>query len=776
MSARVKDPAAYVNPFLGTGSGGPLVGEINTFPDADAPFGMIQWGPVTNNPDPRQPLVAGYEQGATRIKGFSLTHLSGAGCPIYGDVPIMPHPGVPHVSPVASPGDYEVGFSPSGESASPGSYSVRLADGVDVSLAVSTRAGLGTFSFPPGHSPTMMFDISGSENGVFASDARILGVDEVAGYATSGDFCGADDRYSVYFVARFDRPFSSSGAWRGSALAPGAKGASGTHGGIYVTFPRCTCRQAIRMQVAISYTGTAGAEENLRAADLGFDLSSVSRRVRARWNSMLTRVSIAGGTLSQQRLFYSLLYHSLLFPSVFSDANGDYIGFDGKIHTARSYPQYANYSEWDIYRSEVPLLALVAPRELAGMMQSLVRDYDQSGWLPRWPVANGETNTMGGDSADPIIANAMAFGVRGFDTSQAFGAMVKGASIPGSGPGGYVERPGLASYIRLGYVPDSSRVAIETSSASLDGASLTLEYAEDDFAVSRVAGMLAGGPGSAADRCGTVDRSCQALESAFLGRSGNWRNVFDPAFDEDVPRTTSGSFLPGWPAGTRVLGRALAIVGDQGVGQEGFQEGDSKQYTWLVPQDLGGLFGAMGGDAAVQRRLGAYFTHTNAGPLAPYDWSGNEPDLEAPWEGDYAGAPGLTERVVHEILARHYSDTPAGEPGNDDLGAISSWAIWAMLGLYPETPGVPVLVTGSPTFPWARVSLAGGRTLTLVAPRHHPSSIYVSSMKLDGAPHDAPWLDFATLPPHATVAFDLTRNSAVRWGTAPGDAPPSFSS
>jgi predicted alpha-1,2-mannosidase len=772
----VRDPASYVNPFIGTGSGGPIVGEINLFPGADVPFGMIQWSPQTNNPDPSQTLIAGYEQGADEIEGFGLNYLSGAGCTTYGNVPIMAYPGIPQVAPLKDPSAYWAHFSPKDSSASPGSYRVAMGNGVRVSLAVASRAGVGSFSFPAGKPATMIFYVSTAENPVSQATARVVGDDEVVGSVTSGDFCGHPSPYTLYFAARFQKPFSSSGTWSGYSLTPGATSVSSVLGGLYVSFPRCACKDVVRMQVGISYTGTKGALANLASAHLGFSVHEVAAKARARWNSLLLRIQVAGGTKAQRTVFYTALYHALLYPSLFSDADGLYIGFDDKLHKATRLAQYANFSEWDIYRCEIPLLSLLVPNHVSAMMQSLVRDAEQNGQLPRWALANWDTPVMGGDSADPIIANALAYGVKGFDIQEALHYMVRGASEPGASKDGTVERPGLRSYLAHGYVPDSLKVSNETSSVSPDGASLTLEYAEDDFAISRVAKLL-GHP---------------RLAVRFLVRSGNWRNVFDPRAGQVVPRTKSGAFVAGWPKGSFTEEKDLARFGVQGVGQEGFQEGDSAQYTWLVPQDLKGLFKEMGGDAVVRRRLDAYFEHLNAGPDAPYDWAGNEQDLEVPWEGDYAGDPALTASVVHRILTRYYTDSPSGEPGNDDLGAISSWAVWGMLGLYPETPGVPVLVTGSPTFPWVRIHLSRARTLTIVAKRGHrdlakrghrdlakrghPDAIYVKSLVVDGKQSQRPWVSLPALSRRATLVFTLGTKDDYSWGTAKADAPPSFPS
>jgi predicted alpha-1,2-mannosidase len=337
------------------------------------------------------------------------------------------------------------------------------------------------------------------------------------------------------------------------------------------------------------------------------------------------------------------------------------MGFDDKVHHVQpGHNQYADYSDWDIYRSEVPLLSTIDPSIASDMATSLVNDAAQGGALPKWPVANGYTGVMNGDSSDPILADAYAFGARDFNASAALADMVKGADGTSAvGQGWFVERPNAAAYIADGYVPN---VGSDSISPVPNGASETLEYALDDFAISRLAG----------------DLGQHSTAATFTGRSQNWANVFDTADGYVEPRDATGAF----PTGP-------AVPTLTGFGQDGFQEGNAAQYTWMVPQDLKGLIQGLGGDQAAAARLDTFFSQLNAGPNAPYEWAGNEPSLDTPWTYDSVGEPWKTQQVVQEIASQLYSLTPGGEPGNDDLGAMSSWYVWASLGVYPQTPGVP---------------------------------------------------------------------------------------
>jgi putative alpha-1,2-mannosidase len=537
--------------------------------------------------------------------------------------------------------------------------------------------------------------------------------------------------------------------------------ATGLGSGAWVTFGTATQR-SVTMKVAISYVSQADAQDNLRAEDPGWSVRAVASRTYAQWDSLLSRVRIGGGTPAERAEFYTALYHALLEPSTFSDVNGDYLGFDGQVHQAgRGQVQYANYSGWDIYRSEVPLLAVVAPEQTSQMMTSLLNDQAQGGWLPKWGFADDYTDVMNGDAADPILAEAYAFGARNFDAQAALAAMIKGATVVPSatqlGQGFYAERPQLSDYESLGYVPNTQQSSLSPVD---NGASETLEYATADFAIAELAQSL----GQASDY------------QTFLARSQDWTNIFNVDTGYIEPRDGSGQFPELGPT----------VAGMSGFGQSGFQEGNAAQYTWSVPQDLDGLITAMGGDSAATARLDTFFQQLNAGPNAPYEWAGNEPSEGTPWVYDYAGAPYKTEQVVHELLTSVYSDTPGGEPGNDDLGAMSSWYIWASLGMYPETPGAPVLVLGAPVFSRAKFDVPGRPPVTIAAPGASTSA-YVHGVSVNGRPSPGAWLPASLLagdgsqpggpgsqPGANRVAFTLSATADTSWAAAPADAPPSY--
>ena len=495
---------------------------------------------------------------------------------------------------------------------------------------------------------------------------------------------------------------------------------------------------------------------NLRSEDPGWSLSSVEQQATKSWNVMLSRIDVRGGSRAQEQIFYSALYHSLLDPSVFSDDNGQYEGFDGRVHNSHSHIQYANFSGWDIYRSEIPLLSMIDPSQTSDMMESLVNDASQSGWLPEWAVADSDAGVMSADSADPIIADAYAFGVRGFDASEALKAMLKGADDTGTGPGFVQERPNLSQYKQLGYVQQQGENRDPASLGVTIGASETLEYAIDDFAIAQMA----------------LDLGDQSDHRTMMARAQNWQQLFDPATGYVQARLADGSF-PSGPA----FPPPPAALTSENQAQLGFLEGNAIQYTWSVPQDLGTLFALMGGDPAATSMLNQFFTQSNAGPFLPYDWAGNEPSLWTPWEYDYSGAPWRTQDEVRSIADSLYSLTPAGEPGNDDLGALASWYVWAALGLYPLTPGTANLVMASPMFPSTTIDLAGDKKLTLTAqgtPSPYVSSADVSIGSGTAKSWNQPWLPASILHTGGIVSFTLGTAANPMWGSGVDSVPPSY--
>ncbi|HEX3736492.1 MAG TPA: GH92 family glycosyl hydrolase [Solirubrobacterales bacterium] len=775
-AATAADPASQVDVFAGTMPGPRTFGGGHDYPGAALPFGMVQWSPDTT---PAAPHSGGYDHRDRHIGGFSLTHLSGAGCALYGDFPFMPTTEALTGSPTPNPGPglagrLQPGFSHENEGGEPGWYSVELhpkrGGPIGVALTATMRTGFARISFPPSAHASVLIDAGGSAQ---PDDEAAVQVDpaqrEITGSASSGLFCGQRPRYKVYFAARFGRAFAGSGTWTEGRLEPGSEAAADTQpppqnpkvtarAGAYATFD--TRRDStVTARVGISFVGVAGARAALRAESDGHGFGAIRGAARRRWDEALGKVDVRGGSSRQTRTFYTALYHALLAPRTFDDVGGDYPGMDGAVHRARGRTQYADFSGWDVYRTEIELLALIEPRRASDMVQSLIADAEQSGCLPRWPYADGQSMTMVGDSADPIIAGAAAFGADHFDRAAALAAMLRGATAPCESPNGeYLERQGLASYLKLGYVPFDEDVNKRNAnsiygspSAVWGSAATTLEYAIDDFSIAQFAARSGAG-GSAAMPSGS---GSAATYDVFIQRAANWRNLYEPGSGMIEPRYSSGAFPDPYDA----------LEGG------GFVEGNAAQYTWMVPQDPAGLFRRMGGPAKAAARLDDFLRVLNAGAGGTHTdhaLLGDEPTLETPWFYDWLRRPWKAQAAVRRGL-RLYSPSPAGWPGNDDLGTLSAWYVFGALGLYPAQPGTGTLALGTPLFERAEVKLADHHKLTITAPGGKP---YVGSLRLDGHRHERPWASYCELSRGGTLAF-ATSAHARRWGQR-GQLPPSY--
>jgi predicted alpha-1,2-mannosidase len=753
----VTDPASLVNPFIGTSD------QEDTFPGADAPFGMVQWSPDTS---PTRPNGGGYLYGDSDITGFSLTHLSGPGCQAEGDVPILPTTGTIVPTAIES-------FSHTHESADAGHYQVTLGNKVTTDLTATARTGMARFTFPATAAANLIFKLDGSEDPDSAASFKVVSDTEVQGSVTSGGFCSAANTYTVHFDLQFSRPFTKSGTFTGSGLHPGARAlslqAAGQtplatvqsaineqpdhpryHGplpggrraapaltgpdGAYLTFDTAS-DQTLLAKVGLSYVSAANAKANVAAENPGWDFTRTLAATHTAWNKLLGKVQVTGGTSDQQVEFYTALYHSLLHPNVFSDDNGQYLGVDGKVHTVDSGHSafYTNFSGWDIYRTQAQLEALIDPQAASDTAESMIDDYAQDGMLPKWMEDNGEAYIMVGDPADSIIADYYAFGARNFDTSAALTDMVAEATSPGD------IRPGLHYLDKPGYLPVNGSYGC----CNYYGPTATsLEYDTADFAISALAGEL----GSTSD------------QQTFLNRSQDWWNELDTGSGFIQPRNADGTWTSGFtPASETDL-----------------VEADSWIYTGMVPYDLAGLAQAKGGDAAMAAYLGTVLR--NYVGVSGYAWMGNEPSIELPWEWDYVGQPYQAQQDLRQIQNHLWSDTPAGlGEGNDDLGAMSAWFVWSAVGMYPMTPGTPSLALGSPMFTKTVITLPSGSKLTIDGNGAADDAPYVQSATWNGSAWNNAYAPASAITSGGTLAYTLGTSPDTSWASAASAAPPSYS-
>jgi predicted alpha-1,2-mannosidase len=786
---RAQQAVAEVNPFIGTANGG------NVFPGATVPFGMVQFSPEATPVNPRRPIAApgGYEDRATAIRGFSLTNVEGWGCAGgSGDVPLMPTTDELTKSPSTDfRHDYASPFTHADEHASPGSYRVHLGNGVDVALAAGTRVAVATFRFPAGKPATVLVRTSDSEDGSTEADSHFdAATGVVTGSVTSGNFCGyigspdktyEDKRpyYTLHFTAHFDAQPIAHGAWHDTVLSPGESSSEGGTGfgpagfpesgrgsGVYLGFAPGT---EVRVRIGISYVSVASAEANLASeAPAKATTEAIAARAAAAWNKRFAQIEITGGTSEQRIVFHTAVYHALQTPTTYSDANGDYEGMDRKVHhvSPGQHTQYANFSGWDVYRSQFQLLTWLDPTLGSDIAQSLLNQSRQdNGRWDRWTHLSGATHVMNGDPAAPAVADIYAFGGHNFETKAALASLVQAADVPTKEDLSHTgcpvecvgERPGLDQWLKLHYIP--------VGAPAWGPAADTLEDSTADFGISALAGHLGD----------------HTIEARFLERAQYWKNIWNPNATPEggymMNRNADGT----WPG----MQRDADEDNDQSPKPftpstgAGFVEGSAAVYVWMVPFNVAGLFEQMGGLDKASARLDRFFYNpdgspavTKSGPL--HAELNNEPSIETPWLYLFAREPWKTQQLVREVLNTIWTNTPGGIPGNDDLGEMSSWYVFAAMGLYPEIPGRAELVLGSPLFPAITVHRPGG-DLRIIAPAAATHSPYVYGLLVNGTPSTKTFLPESFALHGGTLSFDLSSTPDKTWGTHPGDEPPSFS-
>ncbi|GLZ35392.1 alpha-1,2-mannosidase [Lentzea sp. NBRC 105346] len=766
----VPDPAAHVNPFIGTTNLG------NVFPGAVLPFGMFSFSPEgTRGNTLRAAAPGGYRYDATRTRGFSLTHMSGTGCAGgSGDIPIFPHVGTVTTSPTTDAKDevYASDFAHADEVGKPGRYDVKLKSGAQVELTATERTGAGRFTFPADKPATVLINTSKSQVG--SSDAQTT-IDQanrtVSGSVTAGNFCGYINQvgrksyYTLHFVAEFDQPFTEVGTYEDNVVTPGgtsSKGGTtyGTNGwpvlgkgsGAYLGFAPGS---KVGMRVGISYVSQENAKANLKAENTGKAFEDLRDNAYIAWQKQLRRIEVGGGSDDERTKFYTALYHALLHPNLFSDVNGQYWGMDGKVHRINRYrqkAQYGTFSGWDVYRSQLQLVTLLEPEIGSDIAQSLLNQAEQNeGVWDRWTHNSGTTHVMNGDPSTQSLAGILAFGGDRFDVRTSLQSLVKAAKNPTkldlSKDGWAVmsvgQRPSLDKYLKLHYMPSISN--------AWGGAAETLEMSGADFAISQLAAR-------------TGDRR---TAKEFQERAQWWQNNYDPVAHSTGGyirnRNADGTWAPNFTPGTG----------------NGFVEGSSAQYTWMVPHNIAGLVAEMGGPERVNKRLDDFF-HNADGSWALSKKGGekseldNEPSLNVPWIYNYTGQPYKAQETVREVVNTLWNTQSGGIPGNDDLGAMSSWFVFAAIGLYPQVPARAELVVGSPLFTSVKVNRGRGKDIVINAPQASANAKYVQSLKVNGRATTKTWLPESFVENGGRLDFALGTTPNKSWGAGASDAPPSF--
>ena len=738
-SAASVDPLAYIETRIGTAPSETLSAGIfgkkteefgQCLPAVLVPHGMNFWTPQTR--DTEKKCVAPYCYRDSLLQGFRNSHWIVGGCTQdYGSMTLMPLSGTLRLTPQVRASR----VSHDNEVSTPAYYRNRLIDeNITAEMTGTSRAGIFRFTYDNGGDAYVVVNPNSDEAQGFVEvdpeHRQIRGYNPVHRiYQGKGEPAG----FAGYFVVQFDRAPSAWGTGQGDNVRQGdaaVKDLPQVSG--WVKFDLSPGEQLI-VRAASSFTDMEGALRNLQAELPKDDFDGTRAALEAIWRSHLSRIKVEGGSDAELTKFYSALYRTSFLPRVMNDADGRYPAFStGEIvETAPGREYYDDFSMWDTYRALHPLLNIIDSRRSADMMQSLVDKYSQGGWLPIFPCWNSYTSAMIGDHAIAVIADAWVKGIHNFDISKAYEGMCKNAFKTPDTYGEYCNgmgRRAIRSYIRYGYIPleDSVKEAYHKQ----EQVSRTLEYAFDDFALSRVSRAL----GKKAD--------AWVLEN----RAKYYRKVIDPATGYAQGRHADGSFINDPQNAFRF--------------EKFITEGVPGHYTWYVPHDQRGLMKIMGGRDKYVAKLDSMFSEGRY-------WHGNEPCHQIPWLFNFAGQPWKTQSAVRHVLDTEYLPVPGGLSGNDDAGQMSAWYVFGAMGFYPVCPATPYYMIGSPVFPRVEIATASGRPFVIEAEGASPENIYIQSATLDGKPFDRNYLTHSDLLSGATLRLVMGPRPNALWGTQP---------
>ena len=669
LTVSAQEPVDYVNPFVGTTNYG------TTNPGAVVPQGMMSatpfnvMGSAENKYDKdKQWWSTPYEVSNKYLTGFSHVNLSGVGCPDLGSLLLMPTSGELNVKYTQYGSEY------TDEVAVPGYYSNMLTKyGIKCEMTATPRTSRARFTFHRGQGNLLMNLGEGLTNETGAT-VRFVNDREIEGSKLLGTFCyNPQAVFPIYFVMRIDKAPATRGYWKLQRPMQGveaewdvysgkyklytsySKEMSGDDIGAWFTFDT-TEGEAIEVSIGVSFVSIENARLNLETEQpAGTTFDQIRAQARKKWNEDLGRILVEGGTEEQKGVFYTALYHTMIHPNILQDVNGQYPQMEGDKILTTDRNRYTVYSLWDTYRNLHQLMTLVYPERQMDMVRTMLDMYREHGWFPKWELYGRETLTMEGDPSIPVIVDTWMKGLRDFDINLAYEGMYKSATTPGKDN---LMRPDIDDYIAKGYCPLMEQYDNSVSHA--------LEYYIADYSLYTLAKAL----GKTEDA------------KLFYDRSMGYKHYYCKEFGTLRPILPDGSFYSPFDP----------LQGANFEPSPGFHEGNSWNYTFYVPHDVKGLAKLMGGQKRFVNKLQMVFDKGYYDPA-------NEPDIAYPYLFSYfKGEEWRTQKLVKELLAKHYTTKPNGLPGNEDTGTMSSWAIFSMMGFYPDCPGVPEYTLTTPTF------------------------------------------------------------------------------
>ena len=705
----------YVDPYIGSGGHG------HVFVGANVPFGMVQLGP--NNIFKGWDWCSGYHYSDSTLTGFSHTHLSGTGIGDYGDILFMPvRMDKPKENQIRL-NEWTALYTHEDELVKPGYYSIHIDKyNIDVELTTSARVGFHKYRYNDNMAPQLIIDLETGIGWDKFSEGKLEQLDDytITGYRFSTGW--AKDQ-KLYFHTRFSQKIKKISYLNMAENQDDAR----------TFFIEFEGGKELLAKTALSPVSVEGAASNLTAEIPSWDFDSVKIAAEKSWNSQLKTIEVQFRDPAKEKIFYTSVYHTLFFPSLFNDFNGDFPGKNGEVNNTGA-ENYTVFSLWDTYRALHPLYTIIQPERINGIVNTMLEIYRQQGKLPVWHLAGNETNTMVGNHAIPVIVDAYLKGFDGFDAELAFEA-VKASSM--------LDFRGMNFVKEMGYIPADSLH---------ESVALGLEYAIDDWCVAAMAKKM----GKTQDY------------QYFSKRAKAYANYFDNKRQFMRGKLASGEFRTAFdPVHSKHR-------------EDDFCEGNAWQYTWLVPHDPYGLIDLFGGDDVFLQKLDSLFTiSSDLGEGASSDISGligqyahgNEPSHHITYLYAFAGQQWKTAEKVREILSTLYSDSPDGLSGNEDCGQMSAWYVFSSLGFYPVNPANGIYVFGSPAVDEARINLPDNKAFIIEVENNSKENVYIQSVELNGKAYNNSFITHEDIMKGGSLTFVMGSEPNKAFGKAKENRP-----
>ena len=747
--SKQKEAVDYADPLMGSSESRWMLN-----PGTSMPFGMVQLSPDNQG----NQWKAGYEYTLSSISGFSHIHSW-----TMAGLSVMPTVGI--INPVISAPDEPTTTGGSAghrsridkgtETASPGYYTVELLNyGIKTELTSTTRCGFFRLTFPETDEGNVLFNLLfPAEYRFEVLDAKITRISdtEITGYSkqTSAGF----NDYTVYFVARFSKPFKEFGGWTGKEIEKNITEIKGKgDAGAYTRF-ETSKEEVILLQTAISLVSIDQAILNLETEmkPFAWDFEAVRKNARDVWNKLLSKIEVEGGTEVNRKKFYTNLYRSYCARTIWSDVNGEY---SDPCETIRKLddpesPMLGSDAFWNTFWNLNQLWTLVNPDIASTWVKSELEMYKYGGWLCRGPAGLEYSAIMVASHEIPLMVSAYQKGIRTYDVNMAYDAILHEQTVQGvKYPcGGFAGNEQLNIYTKLGYMPSDSGFT-----------SNTLEYAYDDWCVAQFAKAL-----------GRTDDYV-----TFTKRAHNYQNIFDSQTKFMRPRYADGRWKENFDP----------------MSTPGYVEGNAWQYTFFVPHDVKGLITLIGReefnkrlDEGFEKSRKANFNATGDRVEEYYINHGNQPNMQAAYLFNYSGKPWLTQKWVREIQDRYYGSDPYNAwLGDEDEGQMGAWFVMSAMGLFETDGGAsvkPFYEIGSPIFNKVTIHLDPayypGKTFVIEAKNVTDANRYVQSAALNGEKLTRPWFYHSELVKGGKLVLNMGEKPDMNWGSSPEDAPPSMS-